>query len=106
MLKKAGIIVAASAAAILAASPLALADSFDHSPHCKSGKQVADNSVRQAADATSPVLGLVGVLAAGNAAAPINAQVQGPIGSCNNVEHVLNVHVHDVLQNGSRNVHH
>ena len=95
MLKKAGIIVAASAAAILAAAPLALADSFDHSPQCVSAKQDADNSVRQAASATSPALGVAGILAAVNAAVPVNAQTQAPIASCNNVENVLNTHIHD-----------
>ena len=49
MLKKAAIIVVGSAAVILAASPLALADSFDHSPQCVSASQAVDNSVAQAA---------------------------------------------------------
>ena len=47
VLKKAGIIVVGSAAVILAASPLALADSFDHSPQCVSATQAADNSPRR-----------------------------------------------------------
>ena len=95
MLKKAAIIVVGSAAVILAASPLALADSFDHSPQCVSAKQSADNSVRQAANAAVPALGAAGILAAVNAAIPVNAQTQAPVASCNNVENVLNTHIHD-----------
>ena len=90
MLKKAAIIVVGSAAVILAASPLALADSFDHSPQCVSATQAADNSVDQGASATSPALGAAGILAAVNAAIPVNAQTQAPIASCNNIEDVLN----------------
>ena len=95
MLKKAAIIVVGSAAVILAASPLALADSFDHSPQCVSATQAADNSVGQAASAATPALGVAGILAAVNAAIPVNAQTQAPIASCNNVENVLNTHIHD-----------
>ena len=61
MLKKAAIIVAGSAAVILAASPLALADSFDHSPQCISAAQGADNSVNQASSAAVPALGAAGI---------------------------------------------
>ena len=93
MLKKAAIIVVGSAAVILAASPLALADSFDHSPQCVSATQAADNSPAQAASATTPALGAAGILAAVNAAIPVNAQTQAPIASCNNIEDVLDLNV-------------
>src|SRR5256885_3920260 len=83
VLKKAGIIVAASAAAILAASPLALADSYDHSPKCSSAKQGADNSVVQNATGVLALLGAGGTVA--QAGAPVNAQTQAPVASCNNV---------------------
>ena len=104
MLKKAAIIVVGSAAVILAASPLALADSFDHSPQCVSATQAADNSVGQAASATSPALGAAGILAAVNAAIPVNAQTQAPIASCNNIEDVLDLNVTDNVQDNSKNI--
>ena len=98
MLKKAGIIVAASAAAILAAAPLALANGNDHSPVCKGGKQsAAINNPQTANGVTSPFLGLIGV--AVNGVGPITPQVQAPIASCNNVEDVLNFHIHDNIRN-------
>ena len=102
MLKKAGIIVATSAAAILAAAPLALAHGhdhshgygYDHSPVCKGGKQFAAvNNPQTANGVTSPFLGLIGV--AVNGVGSITPQVQAPIASCNNVEDVLNFHIHD-----------
>ena len=104
MLKKAAIIVVGSAAVILAASPLALADSFDHSPQCVSATQAADNSPAQAASATSPALGAAGILAAVNAAIPVNAQTQAPIASCNNIEDVLDLNVKDNFQDNSKNI--
>ena len=104
MLKKAAIIVVGSAAAILAASPLALADSFDHSPQCVSATQAADNSPAQAASATSQALGAAGILAAVNAAIPVNAQTQAPIASCNNIEDVLDLNVRDNVQDNSTNI--
>ena len=92
MLKKAGIIVATSAAAILAAAPLAMAHGYDHSPVCKGAKQDARvNNPQNASGLTSPFLGLIGV--ALNGVGPITPQVQAPIASCNNVEDVLNVRV-------------
>ena len=102
MLKKAAIIVVGSAAVILAASPLALADSFDHSPQCKSARQAVDNSVAQAATATTPVAALLG--AAANIAVPVNAQTQAPIASCNNIEDVLDLNVRDNFQDNSKTV--
>jgi hypothetical protein len=104
VLKKAAIIVVGSAAAILAASPLALADSFDHSPQCVSATQAADNSPAQAASATTPALGAAGILAAVNAAIPVNAQTQAPIASCNNIEDVLDLNVRDNVQDNSTNI--
>ena len=104
MLKKAAIIVVGSAAVILAASPLALADSFDHSPQCVSAAQAADNSADQASSVTSPALGAAGVLAAINAAIPVNAQTQAPVASCNNFEDLLNVDVSDNFQDNSKNI--
>ena len=104
MLKKAAIIVVGSAAVILAASPLALADSFDHSPQCVSATQAADNSPAQAASATTPALGAAGILAAVNAAIPVNAQTQAPIASCNNIEDVLDLNVRDNVQDNSTNI--
>ena len=102
MLKKAAIIVVGSAAVILAASPLALADSFDHSPQCKSARQAADNSVAQSATATTPVAALLG--AAANIAVPVNAQTQAPIASCNNIEDVLDLTVRDNFQDNSKTI--
>jgi len=104
VLKKAAIIVVGSAAVILAASPLALADSFDHSPQCVSATQAADNSPEQAASAASPALGAAGILAAVNAAIPVNAQTQAPIASCNNIEDVLDLNVTDNVQDNSKNI--
>ena len=104
MLKKAAIIVVGSAAVILAASPLALADSFDHSPQCVSAAQAADNSVAQAASAANPALGAAGILAAINAAIPVNAQTQAPIASCNNIEDVLDLNVRDNAQDNSKDI--
>ena len=89
MLKKAAIIVAGSAAAILAAAPLALAHGYDHSPKCDFAKQKAANAVSQpATGVTAPLLGALGL--AVPVAIPVNANVQAPILSCNNVEDVLN----------------
>jgi hypothetical protein len=102
VLKKAAIIVVGSAAVILAASPLALADSYDHSPQCKSAPQGVDNSVNQAASATAPLAALLG--AAANVAVPVNAQTQAPIASCNNIEDVLDLNVRDNFQDNSKNI--
>jgi hypothetical protein len=102
VLKKAAIIVVGSAAVILAASPLALADSYDHSPQCVSATQAVDNSVAQAASATTPVAALLG--AAANIAVPVNAQTQAPIASCNNIEDVLDLNVRDNFQDNSKSV--
>ena len=100
MLKKAAIIVAGSAAVILAAAPLALAHGTDHSPTCKSAKQTVGNDNPQTATGvTAPLLGLLGIAA--NAAAPVTTQAQAPVASCNNIEDVLNTSIHDNVQNNS-----
>ena len=119
MLKKAGIVVAAATAGLLAVSPLAFAGEagdhhsghdhghghkashakyddhsvkYDHSPSCNFAPQDAANGVSQpATGVTSPLLGLAGL--AIPVAVPINANVQAPILSCNNVEDVLNPRV-------------
>jgi hypothetical protein len=92
VLKKAAIIVAGSAAAILAAAPLALAHGYDHSPKCDFAKQKAANAVsQQATGVSAPLLGALGI--AVPVAIPVNANVQAPILSCNNIEDVLNPRV-------------
>ena len=84
MLKKAGIVVAAAAAGLLAVSPLAFAGEghykgddkghhkadhksdhkdvhytkYDHSPTCQSAPQATDNSVGQSAVNSSPLASL------------------------------------------------
>ena len=45
---------------------------------------------------------LAGILAAVNAAIPVNAQTQAPIASCNNIEDVLDLDVRDNFQDNSR----
>jgi len=132
VLKKAGIVVAAAAAGLLAVSPLAFAGeaghhkgddrghhkadhksdhkhytnnnntTYDHSPTCQSAPQVADNSVDQAAGVSSPLAALLGLAA--NAAVPINAQTQAPILSCNNLEDLVDVNVSDNFQDNSRTI--
>ena len=97
MLKKAGIIVAASAAAILAAAPLALAHGTDHSPKCDFAKQVVGNENPQTATGvTAPLLGLLGVAA--NAAGTL------AVGANTTVEDVLNTRISDNLQDNSRTI--
>jgi hypothetical protein len=131
VLKKAGIVVAAAAAGLLAVSPLAFAGEmgdhgdhgdhghhhkapsyskhddhsvkYDHSPSCNAAPQtVGNNNPQTATGVTSPLLGLIGVAA--NAAAPVTAQLQTPILSCNNLEDIANVNVSDNFQDNSTNV--
>lgn len=128
MLKKAGIVVAAATAGLLALSPLAFAhEKGDHkemgkeshsvseptvventvineettsrSPECDFSA-AADNSVDQEGTGGSSLLGLGGLVA--NVAAPINAQTQAPIASCNNIEDVLNTNIEDNLQDNDQ----
>jgi hypothetical protein len=113
VLKKAGIVVAAATASLLALSPLAFAgdkgdhdhpmpppapevtqvDSTSRSPECDFGVQ-ADNSVEQAGEGGNSLLGGVAGAVA-NTATPLNTQTQAPVGNCNNVEDVLDVTVED-----------
>jgi hypothetical protein len=134
VLKKAGIVVAAAAAGLLAVSPLAFAGEmgdhgdhghhhkapsyskhddhsvksdrsvkYDHSPSCNAAPQTVGNNNPQTANGvTSPLLGLIGVAA--NVAAPVTAQLQTPILSCNNLEDIANVTVSDNFQDNSTNV--
>lgn len=90
MLKKLGIIVGGSLAVLVAASPLAFADT-SRSPEC-SFDASADNSVEQDGVGGSALLGLLGgpVTQAG---IPANAQTQAPVASCNNIEDVLNTNI-------------
>lgn len=118
MLKKAGIVVAAATAGLLALSPLAFAgdkghestegdhaapittvvdeDTTSRSPEC-SFEADADNSVEQAGEGGDAGLAGVGGLVT-QLGAPINAQTQAPVGSCNNIEDIANINVEDNLQ--------
>ncbi len=103
MFKKAAIIIAGSAAAILAVAPLAMAHGTDHSPMCKSATQTVGNENPQTATGVAaPLLGLLGVAA--NASAPISTQAQAPVASCNNVEDVLNTTISDNFQDNSKTI--
>lgn len=94
MLKKAGIIVATSAAALLALSPLAFAHP---SAGCEFGDQAAENTIAQrseSGDSTTllgPVLGDGG----GNTADIANGQSQAPVDSCNAEFTETNIDVED-----------
>ncbi len=125
MLKKAGIVVAAAAAGLLAVSPLAFAGeqghkgdkgdygrhhkadtshsvTYDHSPSCNAAPQTVGNNQPQSAGVASPLVALAGVAA--NIAAPITPQLQTPILSCNNLQDIANVDIHDNFQDNSRSV--
>ena len=58
--------------------------------------------MNQAASVSSPLAALLGLAA--NVAAPINAQTQAPILSCNNLEDLVDVNVSDNFQDNSRNI--
>ena len=132
MLKKAGIVVAAAAAGLLAVSPLAFAGEAGHHKGDDKGHHKADHKadhkhysktttpstttrrpasrpprppttrLNQAAAVSSPLAALLGLAA--NVAAPINAQTQAPILSCNNLEDLVDVNVSDNFQDNSRNI--
>jgi hypothetical protein len=126
VLKKAAIVVATAAAGVLAVSPLAFAGemgdhghghghghdhgkapshsvTYDHSPSCNAAPQtVGNNNPQSATGLTSPLLGLIGVAA--NVAAPVTAQLQTPILSCNNLQDIANIDVHDNFQDNSKSV--
>ena len=109
MLKKAGIVVAAATAGLLALSPLAFAhddkggydetdkhhsvsepavvnqESTSRSVDCDF-EQETDNSIDQEGEGGDSLLGLGGLVT--NTAIPLNTNIQAevPIASCNNVE--------------------
>lgn len=122
MLKKAGIVVAAATAGLLALSPLAFAGDKGHedtkgehaapttsvvneettsrSPEC-TFEADADNSVEQAGEGgDAGLLGVGGLVT--QLGAPINAQTQAPIGSCNNIEDLVDLNVEDNLQDNDQ----
>jgi hypothetical protein len=99
MMKKTGIIVGASAALLLAVSPLAFAhDSAPASPQCEFSA-VGENSAEQAG------VGGTGLLAGGAVSnltgAQANTQAQAPTASCNNIEDVLDLNLEDNVQDNS-----
>jgi hypothetical protein len=125
VLKKAGIVVAAAAAGLLAVSPLAFAgeggdhwghdnhhkshakyddhskydnhsSTYDHSPQCNAAPQDVANYNPQNATGVSGLLGILGVGA--NVLGPVTAQLQTPILSCNNLDNIANVNIHDNFQ--------
>lgn len=120
MLKKAGIVVAAATAGLLALSPLAFAGDKGHedpkgahtttvvneettsrSPECTFDAD-ADNSVDQAGEGGDAGLaGAAGGLVT-QLGAPINAQTQAPVGSCNNIEDVVDLNVEDNFQDNDQ----
>ncbi len=128
MLKKAGIVVAAAAAGLLAVSPLAFAGdmgyhhdhghggdkgyshsatyennstTYDHSPSCNGAPQTVGNyNPQSASGVTAPLVGIFGIAA--HLAAPVTTQLQAPILSCNNLQDIANVNVHDNLQDNSK----
>ena len=94
VLKKAGIVVATSAAALLALSPLAFAAP---SAGCEFGTQAAENSIQQrseSGDSTSFIGGVAGD-AGSNTATITNGQSQAPVDSCNTDISETNVDVED-----------
>lgn len=99
MIKKAGIIVGGTLAVLVAASPLAFADS-SRSPEC-TFDAVADNSVQQDGEGGDVLAGLVGG-AVTNGAVVGNAQTQAPVTSCNNVEDVLDSSIEDNFQDNDQ----
>ena len=117
MLKKAGIVVAAAAAGLLALSPLAFAGDKgtehdggkgDHhttvvesadAPQCTFDAAGA-NSAEQLGEGGDSLLGLGG-LVANTTGAQANTQGQAPVGSCNNLEDLVDVNVEDNFQDNS-----
>lgn len=97
--KKAGVVVGGTLAVLVAASPLAFADTTSRSPEC-TFDAAADNSVEQEAIGGSALLGLEGG-AASNVVDVVNVQTQEPLLSCNNVEDVVDVSITDNVQDNS-----
>ena len=100
MLKKAAIIVAGSAAAILAAAPLALAHGYDHSPQCNAASRSSATPSRRPPRRLRAPGGCCWAWRP-TSPHPSPPQAQAPIASCNNVENVLNTHIHDNVQDNS-----
>jgi hypothetical protein len=92
VLKKLGIIVGGTAAVLLAASPLAFADT-SRSPECTI-TEAADNSIAQEGEGGDSLLGLAGGAVA-NTGAVTNTQTQAPALNCNNIEDVIDTTVED-----------
>ncbi len=104
MLKKAGIVVAAAAAGLLALSPLAFAsDTTDPQTADCSYAATNEGTVNNDVVAGGGLLGIVGGVTSPvtQAGAPVNAQAGAPVASCNNVEDVLDVNVEDNFQDNS-----
>ena len=99
MLKKVGIIVGGALAVLVAASPLAFADT-SRSPEC-TFDAAADNSVTQEAENGSSLLGLAGGTVT-QTGIPANAQTQAPVTSCNNIEDVLDTNIEDNVQDNDQ----
>lgn len=114
MLKKAGIIVAAATAGLLALSPLAFATDEGHhgegdhrttvveagdAPQC-TFDAAAGNSVEQLGEGGDSLLGLGGAVT-NLTGAQANTQTQAPVGSCNNLEDLVDVNVEDNFQDNS-----
>jgi hypothetical protein len=69
---------------------------YDHSPQCVGAPQTALVNNPQNATGVSGLLGILGVGA--NVLGPVTAQLQTPILSCNNLDNIANVNVHDNFQ--------
>ncbi len=69
---------------------------YDHSPQCISAPQDVTNYNPQDATGVSSLIGILGVGA--NVLGPVTAQLQTPILSCNNLDNIANVNVHDNFQ--------
>ena len=107
VLKKAGIVVAVAAAGVLAVAPLAFAGEkggdHGHGHHGYSKTVTTENSPsctfanasdsrtgdQNATGVASPLLGILGTAA--NVAAPVTAQANAPIASCNNFSDLVDL---------------
>ena len=69
---------------------------YDRSPQCIAAPQDVANNNPQNATGVSGLLGILGVGA--NVLGPVTAQLQTPILSCNNLDNIANVNVHDNFQ--------
>ena len=94
VLKKAGIIVAVAAAGALALAPLAFAaestQTTENSPSCTFANGSDSRGGDQAATGVaSPLLGIAGTAA--NVTAPVTAQANAPVASCNNFSDLFDI---------------